>query len=65
MQDQPVEDGSLDASDDDKLRGLVEQVKRDVEFGSVPPDEERDVLQQRAAEAGLHVESSRLEELLS
>ena len=63
-QGQPVEDGSLDATDAEKLAGLVEQTRSDAALGSIPAGEESAVLKQRAAEAGLVVDDSELDALL-
>lgn len=64
VQDQPVEDGSLDATDEEKLEGLVEQTKSDAALGSIAAGEESAVLKQRISEAGLSVDDDRVDELL-
>lgn len=50
----PREDGHDDASDRDKLDGIVEQMKQDVAQGHV--DDTDDALRQRLADAGLDVD---------
>ena len=65
IQDQPVEDGSTDATDGEKLEGIVEQTKQDVAIGSIPGGDLRDVLMQRIADAGLTVDEESLARLLA
>ena len=64
IQDQPVEDGSTDATDGEKLEGIVEQTKQDVAIGSIPGGDLRDVLLTRIADAGLKVDDETLNRLL-
>lgn len=61
----PVEDGSLDATDAEKLTGLVEQVRNDAAVGSIPPGQEKAVLRQRIAESGISVDDSEVDALLA
>jgi len=65
IQDEPVEDGSMDATHDEKLEGIVEQTKQDVAIGSIPGGDLRDVLMQRIADAGLTVDEESLARLLA
>ena len=64
IQDQPVEDGSTDATRDEKLAGIAEQTKQDVAIGSIPGGDLRDVLLTRIADAGLEVDDEMLARLL-
>ncbi|NYF09525.1 hypothetical protein HDC94_000681 [Leifsonia sp. AK011] len=64
FQDQPVEDGSTEATDNDKLEGIVEQTKQDVAVGSIPGGDMRDVLLTRISDAGLTVDDKTLARLL-
>ncbi|MDO7880797.1 hypothetical protein [Antiquaquibacter soli] len=56
IQDQPVEDGSTDATDDEKRAGIVEQTKQDVSVGHISEADYDRVLAQRLADAGLEAE---------
>jgi hypothetical protein len=49
--DEPVEDGHDEATDGQKLEGVIQQVRGDVALGSV--DDVRKMVQQRLDEAGL------------
>lgn len=49
--DEPVESGHDDATDGQKLEGVIEQVRGDVSLGNV--DDVRKMVQQRLDEAGL------------
>ena len=59
----PIEDGSEDASDQDRIDGLVEQTRADVAQGHV--DNVRDALAQRLADAGVTVSVDEFEQLLA
>jgi hypothetical protein len=52
-QDEPIMDGSTEATDESKVAGIVEQVRADVQLRS-SEDTER-LLRQRLDEAGLQV----------
>jgi hypothetical protein len=49
--DEPVEEGHDEATDGQKLEGVIQQVRGDVALGSV--DDVRKMVQQRLEEAGL------------
>ena len=49
--DEPVESGHDEATDGQKLEGVIQQVRGDVALGSV--DDVRKMVQQRLEEAGL------------
>lgn len=61
-QDFPIEDGALDASRDEQLRGIVTQVRADLEL-YVTQDPEL-LLGQRLADAGLEVGDAEFDELV-
>ncbi|MCD2441539.1 hypothetical protein LQ757_04525 [Agromyces sp. SYSU K20354] len=50
-QDAPIEDGHDDATDDQRLEGVIQQVRGDVAIGNV--DDVRTMVRQRLSEAGL------------
>jgi hypothetical protein len=62
-QRQPIEDGHDDASDRDRLDGLVEQTKQDVAMGHV--DDAETALRQRLADAGIDVDDEEFATLLA
>jgi hypothetical protein len=62
LQGEPVEDGHDDASDGDKVAGIVEQTRADVAQGNV--DDVRDALAQRLREAGLEVSHEEFDAIL-
>jgi hypothetical protein len=59
----PIEDGSQEASDQDRIDGLIEQTRADVSQGHV--DDVRDALAQRLADAGVNVSADEFEQLLA
>lgn len=61
-QDSPIQDGSDDASNDERLAGIVEQVRTDVGSGHTH-ESVLELLSQRVRETGVDVEESRLREL--
>ena len=62
-QTEPIEDGHDDASDGDKLTGLVEQTRQDVLQGHVT--DPADALRQRLTDASLDVDEQTFAELLA
>lgn len=62
-QDSPVEDGSDDATIEEKLRGLVAQIRRDFHIG-VSPDPEED-LRRRLGDSGIEISDDEFEKLLA
>lgn len=50
-QNEPIQDGSTDALDDEKLAGIIEQVRSDVSLGNV--DDVTNVLRQRLDDAAI------------
>ena len=62
-QDTPVEDGHDDASNADKLAGLVEQMRQDVAMGNVTDVE--DALRQRLDDTGLDLDEQEFAALLA
>ena len=60
-QDTPVENGSNDATDNEKIDGIIEQVRGDVTIGD--PQDPREILAQRLADAGLVVSEAEFERL--
>jgi hypothetical protein len=61
-QHEPIEDGHDDASDGDKLAGIVEQTKQDAAAGNVTDLE--DALRQRLADAGIDLDEQEFASLL-
>jgi hypothetical protein len=61
IQNEPIDRG--DATDRDKIDGIIEQTRGDLAQGNV--NEPRDVLTQRLTEAGLVVGPAEFEELLA
>jgi hypothetical protein len=61
-QDDPVEDGHADASDRDRLDGVVEQTKQDVAMGHV--DDPESALRERLADVGIEVDEQEFATLL-
>jgi hypothetical protein len=62
-QSAPIEDGSDDASAQDRIDGIVEQTRADVAQGHV--GDVRDTLAQRLGDAGMEVSRDEFEELLA
>jgi len=62
-QREPIEDGSGDASDRDRLDGIVEQTKQDVAMGHV--DDVESALRERLNDAGMDVDDEEFATLLS
>lgn len=63
-QDAPVEEGSLtDADDDQRLEGVIEQVRADVLLGHV--DDVREMVRQRLDQAGLGASENDVAAVLS
>lgn len=61
-QDAPIEEGAENASVDDKLTGLLEQMREDIRLGHV--HDIAAVLQTRLDDAGIVVDEARFAELL-
>jgi hypothetical protein len=59
----PMEDGHDDASNSDKLAGLVEQMRQDVAAGNITDVE--DALRQRLEDTGLDVTEQEFAALLA
>lgn len=55
FQNEPVEDGALDASDDEKVAGIVQQTTHDVRTGVIDRSDVEHVLRQRLGDSGLEV----------
>lgn len=55
-QDEPVEDGSTQATDDEKIRGILEQTRQDVAVGTISPADVDGVLEGRFADSGIAVD---------
>lgn len=55
-QNEPVEDGSTDATDDEKVSGILEQIRQDVAVGTLSSDEVEQVLERRLADSGIDIE---------
>lgn len=53
IQNEPVEDGSTDATRDEQIEGVALQTQQDVAIGSISPEDYEAVLQQRFEEAGI------------
>lgn len=52
-QDEPIEEGAADATDDDRVSGIVDQIKADLRLGAVT-DVDAELLT-RLTEAGVEV----------
>lgn len=61
-QDSPIEHGSDDATDEQALSGIVEQVRADIDLGHTN-EPVLQLLRQRSAEADLEVSEERLQQL--
>ncbi|GAA2031510.1 hypothetical protein GCM10009819_14270 [Agromyces tropicus] len=59
FQDEPVEDGALEADPADRIAGILEQVRSDVRLGHAQ-DEEAE-LRQRLADAGISASDAEIE----
>jgi hypothetical protein len=62
-QNEPVEEGSSEATDTEKVDGIVEQTRQDLSLGSIAPGELRDVIAQRLSDAGITVDAAELDRL--
>lgn len=62
-QDAPIEDGSGEASDDQRLEGIIQQVRADVALGNV--DDARGMVRQRLEEAGMPASDSDIDAVMS
>jgi hypothetical protein len=60
-QSEPIEDGALEASDEDKIAGIVAQTRQDLAGGH--QKSARELLQQRFDQSGIEVESARVAQL--
>jgi hypothetical protein len=61
-QDQPMQDGNH-ATNDEKVQGVIGQVRADVELGNV--DDARTLLLQRLGDAGLELPDEEFEKVLA
>jgi hypothetical protein len=61
-QDQPMQDGNH-ATNDEKVQGVIGQVRADVELGTV--DDPRTLLLQRLGDAGLELPDDEFEKVLA
>ena len=61
IQNEPIDGG--DANDHDKIDGIIEQTRGDIDQGNT--NDPRDVLTQRLQEAGITVSPEELETLLA
>lgn len=59
----PVEEGSGEATDQERIDGLLEQMRADLELGNV--DDVRSALAQRLADAGIPVDADELDGLVA
>jgi hypothetical protein len=62
-QDAPIEDGHDEATDDQRLEGVIQQVRGDVALGNV--DDVRAMVRQRLSEAGLDASESDVDAVMS
>lgn len=61
-QDGPIQDGSEDATNQQRLDGIVEQVRSDIREGHAHESAEQ-LLRQRVRETGVEVSDERLAEI--
>jgi hypothetical protein len=61
FQNEPIEEGSLDAADEEKIDGIVEQVRSDLRLGHAHDPEQS--LRQRLFEAGMSVDEAEFERI--
>jgi predicted dehydrogenase len=62
MTDGPIEEGATEATHDEKIRGIVAQVREDVRMGHA--DDEEGLLRQRLADAGIEVTDTQVRQYL-
>jgi hypothetical protein len=62
-QDAPIEDGHDEATDDQRLEGIIQQVRGDVALGNA--DDTREMVRQRLEEAGMSASESDIDAVLS
>jgi hypothetical protein len=62
-QDAPIEDGHDEATDDQRLDGVIQQVRGDVALGNV--DNVREMVRQRLAEAGMPATENDVDAVMS
>ncbi|MDQ0893350.1 hypothetical protein [Agromyces ramosus] len=62
VQDGPIEDGSADASIDEKISGIAEQMRGDADLGHV--DELRTMARQRLEDAALPADDDTVDAVL-
>lgn len=60
--DNPIEDGSSEATEEEGLRGIVEQVRADIDMGHTKGDA-ASLLRERLSNAGIHLSAEREAEL--
>ncbi|WP_173923455.1 hypothetical protein [Agromyces sp. Marseille-P2726] len=62
-QDAPIEDGHDEATDDQRLEGVIQQVRADVALGNV--DGTREMVRQRLSEAGMPASENDIDAVMS
>ena len=60
LQNEPVEAGSTDATEDEKIAGIMQQVRQDVAAGA---DDPIALLQRRLSDSGIFVSADRFDGL--
>ncbi len=60
---EPIESGHDDATADDKLSGVIEQMRGDIEQGNV--DDVREALRQRLADTGIRVDDDEIDKIVA
>lgn len=63
FQDDPVEEGAGEATDSERIDGVLEQVRADIALGQI--DDPRAALADRLAEAGISVDADELAGLVA
>jgi hypothetical protein len=63
FQDEPVEEGAGEATDSERVDGVLEQVRADIALGQI--DDPRAALVERLASAGISVDADELEGLVA
>jgi hypothetical protein len=63
MRHDPVEDGALEATDEERIAGIVEQVRADIQLGA--QIDAGSLLRERLSDAGIAVTDARFASLLA
>lgn len=63
FQDEPIEDGAGEATDGDRVDGILEQLRADIALGHV--DDPRSALAQRLLDAGFSIDADELDGLVA